>query len=216
MKLCMFTPRELDLERGWPGKIDGDRVIQVAAQTLQAFFTGGGTAREHAVYPLAEVRMLVPVLRPPSIRIFDGDDFHFASPTPLYGPDDDVPVPVQQVEAVLRPAAFIGALEQIGGFTAMNDWHAPELEGAKAFDFATSLGPIVVTPDEHTPPGIDWGALVDHARRNTELLPGDVIAASLVKRVEVVTGETVELELEGIGVLRNRPVRANASTAGSW
>ena len=49
MKLCMFTPVELELERGWPGKIDGDRVIQVAAQTLQAFFTGGGTAREHAV-----------------------------------------------------------------------------------------------------------------------------------------------------------------------
>ncbi len=75
------------------------------------------------------------------------------------------------VEALLRPAAVIGAQEQIGGFTAMNDWHAPELEGAKAYDFATSLGPVVVTPDEHTPPGVDWDALVDQARRNTELLP---------------------------------------------
>ena len=46
----MFTPRELQLERGWPGIIDGETVIQVAAQTLQAFFTGGGTARHHAEY----------------------------------------------------------------------------------------------------------------------------------------------------------------------
>ena len=27
----MFSPRELDLERGWPGRIDGDRVVQLAA-----------------------------------------------------------------------------------------------------------------------------------------------------------------------------------------
>lgn len=206
MKLCMFTPVELELERGWPGKIDGDRVIQVAAQTLQAFFTGGGTAREHAVYPLAEVRFLVPVLRPPSIRIFDGSDFRFANPTSLWGPDEEVPVPVERVEAVLRPAAVMGELEQIGGFTAMNDWRAPELEGAKAWDFATSLGPVVVTPDEHTPPGVDWDALVDQARRNTELLPGDVIAADAVERTGVQRGECAELELRGIGVLRNRVV----------
>ena len=202
----MFTPLDLDLDRGWPGKIDGDRVIQVAAQTLQAFFTGGGMAREHAVYPLADVRMLVPVLRPPSIRIFDGDDFHFANPTSLYGPDEEVSVPSASVEAVLRPAAIIGALEEIAGFTAMNDWHAPELEGAKAFDFAISLGPIVVTPDEHTPAGVDWDALVAHARRNTELLAGDVIAAGPVERRHVQRGELAELELASIGVLRNRAV----------
>ena len=50
----MFTPRDLALERGWPGRIEGDRVIQLAAQTLQSFFTGGGTAREHAEYALAD------------------------------------------------------------------------------------------------------------------------------------------------------------------
>jgi hypothetical protein len=202
----MFTPIELDLERGWPGKLDGERVIQVAAQTLQAFFTGGGTAREHAVYPLAEVRFLVPVLRPPAIRVFDGEDFHFANPTSLYGPDEDVPVPAEPIEAVLRPAAVIGALEQIGGFTVMNDWRAPGLPGAKAWDFATSLGPIVVTPDELIPAGVDWERLVDDARRNTELLPGDVIAADPIDTRAVARGETVELELEGIGVLRNRSV----------
>ena len=64
MKLCMFSPAEQDLERGWPGRIDGDEVVQLAAQTLQAYFTGGGDAREHAVYPLADVVLRSPVLRP--------------------------------------------------------------------------------------------------------------------------------------------------------
>jgi hypothetical protein len=44
----MFTPKALALERGWPGRIEGDRVIQLAAQTIQSYFTGGGVAREHA------------------------------------------------------------------------------------------------------------------------------------------------------------------------
>ena len=43
----MFTPVEHEI-RGWPGRIEGDRVIQLAAQTLESFFTGGGQAREHA------------------------------------------------------------------------------------------------------------------------------------------------------------------------
>ena len=47
VKLCMFSPVGRDLERGWPGRIEGDRVIQLAAQTLQSFFTGGGQARAH-------------------------------------------------------------------------------------------------------------------------------------------------------------------------
>jgi 2-keto-4-pentenoate hydratase/2-oxohepta-3-ene-1,7-dioic acid hydratase in catechol pathway len=202
----MFSPKGLDLERGWPGKIDGDRVIQVAAQTLQAFFTGGGTAREHAKYPLAEVRFRAPVLRPPSVRIFADGDFEFGNPASIYGPDDDVPMPsgAAGLDAVLRPAAVIGADEAIGGFTAMNDWEAVGLEGPKMTDFATSLGPIVVTPDEHTPAGIDWGAVVGRARLNTRLLPGDVIAGHAIHRTRAKTGEVVELELEGIGVLRNR------------
>src|SRR3954471_5902789 len=55
MKLCMFTPRELQLERGWPGVVEGDTVIQLAAQTLQSFFTGGGAARRHAEDDLADL-----------------------------------------------------------------------------------------------------------------------------------------------------------------
>ena len=69
MKLCMFSPKGMALERGWPGRVEGDTVIQLAAQTLQAFFSGGGSAREHARYPLAEVELRPPVRHPPSIRV---------------------------------------------------------------------------------------------------------------------------------------------------
>ena len=72
----MFTPRELELERGWPGIIEGDTVYQLAAQTLQAFFTGGGTARRHAEYALADVDLRPPVVHPPSVRDFYAFEQH--------------------------------------------------------------------------------------------------------------------------------------------
>jgi hypothetical protein len=179
MKLCMFSPRDPFLERGWPGRIDGDRVIQLAAQTLQAFFSGGGQAREHAEYPLAGIVFRAPVLHPPSVRIFDGDDFAFANPAAILAADDDVQGPEGggSIVPVQLEAAIIGADETIGGFTPMVQWTAPAMTGAKSRDFALSLGPIVTTPDEHVPPGIDWERLVAHAAANTRLHPGDILAA---------------------------------------
>jgi hypothetical protein len=201
----MFTPKELALERGWPGRIDGDRVVQLAAQTLQAFFTGGGTAREHAEYPLAEVDLRAPVLHPPSVRVFTGGDFVFANPAAICGPGAIVELPegVTEIRPVLRRAALIGAEGAIGGFTLMNDWRAPALAGAKQHDFAISLGPVVVTPDELEDDGIDWPTLVATAARNTRLLPGDVLAAGADERHAVGAGAVVELELPPFGVLRN-------------
>src|SRR5207302_1108466 len=182
VRLCMFTPRELQLERGWPGIIEGDTVVQVAAQTLSAFFTGGGTARRHAEYGLADVDLRPPVLHPPAVRDFYAFEqhvktaraarglevppewyeipvFYFSNPAAIYGPDAEIPYPegTSELDYELEVAAVIGADGQIGGFTVMNDWSARDLQRkemrvglgpAKGKDFATSLGPIVVTPDE--------------------------------------------------------------------
>jgi hypothetical protein len=171
----MFSPREPFLERGWPGRIDGERVIQLAAQTLQAFFTGGGQAREHAAYRLADVVLRAPVLHPPSVRIFDDSgDFVFANPAAVKAADEDPGV--QGAEPVEHVAAIIGADGTIGGFTPLVEWVAAELNGAKQRDFALTLGPVVTTPDEGIPPGVDWERLVAHAAENTTLYPGDLIA----------------------------------------
>jgi hypothetical protein len=175
----MFSPRELDLERGWPGRVEGDRVIQLAAQTLQSFFTGGGHAREHAVYPLADVVLLAPVLHPPSVRIFEsGKDFRFANPAAIVAADAEVapPAGASTLVPVSRQAAVVGAAGAIGGFTGLVEWTAPELPGEKSRDFALALGPLVTTPDEGLPPGVDWERLLAHAGANTRLLPGDLIA----------------------------------------
>ncbi len=174
MKLCMFSPLDQDLERGWPGRIDGETVIQLAAQTLQAFFTGGGQAREHAEYPLADVVFRAPVLRPPSVRIFDdAGDFAFANPAAIKAAGEDPGVP--GAERVERVAGIIGADGAIGGFTPFIEWVAPQLHGAKQRDFALTLGPVVTTPDEGAPTGVDWERLVEHAAENTALFPGDLI-----------------------------------------
>jgi hypothetical protein len=179
MKLCMFSPMAEELERGWPGRIDGDVVVQLAAQTLQSFFSGGGSAREHARYPLDDVVFRAPVLHPPSVRLFDEDgDFVFANPAAILAAHDVVarPAGVEEIQPVNRVAAIIDADGAIGGFTPMIEWVAPMLEGAKAHDFALSLGPIVTTPDEHVPPGIDWERMRAQAAANTRLYPGDILA----------------------------------------
>jgi 2-keto-4-pentenoate hydratase/2-oxohepta-3-ene-1,7-dioic acid hydratase in catechol pathway len=222
----MFSPKDRDLERGWPGRIDDGSVVQLAAQTLQAFFSGGGTAREHAVYPVDEVRLRPPVLHPPSVRTFTrGYDFLFSNPASVYGPEDEV-VPPEEAHGLdyeLGVAAVIGAEERIGGFTIVNDWIARGLEGAKAKDFAMSLGPIVVTPDEFEGKNVavsarvngerrergevelpySWEELRKYAGRNTRLRPGDVLTLALIRGGPVRQGDRVELDVDGIGVLRN-------------
>jgi hypothetical protein len=174
----MFSPRDQDLERGWPGRIDGDRVIQLAAQTLQAFFTGGGQAREHAEYPLANVVFRAPVLHPPAVRIFESvTNFRFANPAAIVNPD--ARISVAGAVPVQRNAAIIGADGSIGGFTPLVEWTAPELPGEKSRDFALALGPIVTTPDEGYPgwAAEEWEQIVQTATENTRLYPGDIIAS---------------------------------------
>ena len=175
----MFTPVERDLARGWPGRIDGDRVIQLAAQTLQSFFTGGGAAREHAVWPLADVVMRAPVLHPPSVRIFDdGRSFAFANPEAIRHPDEEIEPPegADGLVALERPTALIGTHGEIGGFTTLREWRADGLEPPKDRDFALQLLPVVVTPDEWDADGFDWEGAAAYAARGTILRPGDLLA----------------------------------------
>src|SRR5215203_3308658 len=270
MKLCMFSPKGHDLRRGWPGRIDGDRVVQLAAQTIQSFFSGGGRAREHAEYPLAEVGLRPPVLHPPAVRDFYAFErhvktarglrglemvpdwyevpaFYFSNPAAIYGPEDEVPYPdgTQELDYELEAAAIIGADGQIGGFTVLNDWSARDLQRlemkvglgpAKGKDFATSLGPIVVTPDEFDGSEGEmvarvngeersrgdlgdlyhsWERILEHAARNTTLRAGDVIGSGTVGTGCILEhgderwlrrGDVAELEVDGIGVLTNRVV----------
>lgn len=121
----MFHPADHPMKRGWVGRIDGDRVIHLAAQTLQAFFTGGGAAREHAIYALDGVRLLAPVLYPPGVRVFDAQEtFEFANPAAIIGPGSEVERRGRSEGTLdLRPrvAAVIGAGGEIGGFTVFAD-----------------------------------------------------------------------------------------------
>jgi fumarylacetoacetate (FAA) hydrolase len=241
MKLCMFRPKGVELERGWPGRIDGDHIVQLAAQTLQAFFTGGGAAREHAVYPLADCDLRTPVLHPPCVRVFSPFErgetpfFSFRNTFPIFGPEEEIPYPegVGELDYGLALAAVIGAEGAIGGFTIANDWTARDLARievesgfgpSKSKDFAFSLGPVLVTPDELVGSALvarvnseercgadlheivhPWTELVAHAARNTSLRPGEVIVAGAppAPGPPLVPGDVVELEAEGIGMLRN-------------
>lgn len=153
--------------------------------------------------------------------------FYFTNPAAVRGPDDEISIPAgsSQLDYELEVALVIGVecadvapgrwLDVAAGFTVMNDWSARDLQRremrlglgpAKGKDFATSLGPVLVTPDElpcvesGRPTGamvarvdgrelsrgelgdlhFTWGELVAHASRSTVLRPGDVIGSGTV------------------------------------
>ncbi|HZC06580.1 MAG TPA: fumarylacetoacetate hydrolase family protein [Ktedonobacterales bacterium] len=95
--------------------------------------------------------------------------FYFSNASAVYGTDEDIPYPrlSHELDFELEVAAVIGqagmdisaddAPGYIAGYMVMNDWSARDLQRhemkmnlgpAKGKDFATSLGPWLVTPDE--------------------------------------------------------------------
>ena len=90
---------------------------------------------------------------------FQGPAFYFGNAAAIVGTGAVVrrPKHVDWLDFELELAAIIGADQQIAGFAILNDWSGRDMqmrEGAlglgvhKSKDFATSLGPWLVTPDE--------------------------------------------------------------------
>jgi fumarylacetoacetate (FAA) hydrolase len=192
--------------------------------------------------------------------------FYFTNTSEIYGHNEPVPYPVgsQELDIELEIACVIGregkdiqveeASGYIAGYTIMNDWSARDFQRqdmklnlgpGKGKDFATSLGPWLITPDELATRRTGSGAserydmtmlarvngqelsrgnfnqiyysfpqLIAYASRNVRLRVGDVIGSGTVGTgclLEIGTevhpwfqrGEVIELEINGIGVLRN-------------
>ncbi len=195
--------------------------------------------------------------------------FYFTNNSEIYGHDEPVPYPVgsNELDIELEIACIIGregkdipveeADNYIAGYTIMNDWSARDFQRldmklnlgpGKGKDFATSLGPWLVTPDELASRRTGSGAserydmtmlarvdgqeisrgnfnqiyysfpqMIAYASRNARIRVGDVIGSGTVGTgclLEIGTevhpwfqrGDVIELEIDGIGVLRNRIV----------
>lgn len=163
--------------------------------------------------------------------------FYFSNPASIVDPGATVSPPpgCRELDYELEVAVVVGCevtdlradgwLDAVAGFCVMNDWSARDLQRremrqglgpAKGKDFATSLGPWLVTPDELPDVGsgrpraamvarVDgrersrgeladlhhsWGDLLAHASRGARLRPGDVIGSGTVG-----TGCILELSL---------------------
>ncbi len=175
----------------------------------------------------------------------------------IVGPGQDVLWPsfTQKFDFELELAIVIGkrgtnikaaeARDYIAGFTVMNDFSARDIQKkemsvrlgpAKGKDWATGLGPWLVTPDEIGDPynlemtarinGEVWSRgnsrslfwkfeqMIEFLTLDDTIYPGDVIGSGTVGTgcgLEldrwVKPGDVMELEIEKIGVLRNRVVR---------
>lgn len=94
--------------------------------------------------------------------------FYYSNPHGIFGPDDEIPFPhyTQALDFELEIAVVIGkaginikpenASEHIFGYTIFNDWSARDVQQvemqmglgpAKGKDFASSLGPVIVTSE---------------------------------------------------------------------
>ena len=151
--------------------------------------------------------------------------FYFSNPYAIVGPDDDVPIAPgsHEMDFELEVAAVVGrggsdldpddAETHIAGFCVMNDWSARDIQRremklsmgpVKGKDFATSLGPVLVTPDELADArrgkaydltmtaavnGVEYsrasladiywgfGEMLAYASRGTRIEPGDIIGS---------------------------------------
>ncbi len=172
----------------------------------------------------------------------------------IIGPDDEVKWPsfTEKFDYELELAIIIGkqgknikeseAAHYIAGFMVMNDFSARDIQRkemkvrlgpAKGKDFATAIGPVLVTPDEIKDPyslkmtarinGEKWSEgnsstmyhkfekMIAFASQDETLYPGDLIGSGTVGTgcgLEldrwVKPGDVIELEIEKIGVLRNK------------
>jgi 2-keto-4-pentenoate hydratase/2-oxohepta-3-ene-1,7-dioic acid hydratase in catechol pathway len=151
--------------------------------------------------------------------------FYFSNPYAVCGPDDDIAIPpgCAELDYELEVAAVVGmaganldpeaAQRSIAGYCVMNDWSARDLQRremklsmgpVKGKDFATSIGPVFVTPDEleetrrnqsydlamvATVNGVEYsrasladiywsfGEMLAYASRGTRVETGDVIGS---------------------------------------
>jgi 2-keto-4-pentenoate hydratase/2-oxohepta-3-ene-1,7-dioic acid hydratase in catechol pathway len=171
----------------------------------------------------------------------------------VFGPDDVIAWPqfTEELDYELEVACVLGGRgrdldeDQAGalvfGYTLMNDWSARDIQRkemaarlgpAKGKDFATSLGPCIVTADEIDPRRLELVARVDgevwsegslsgarwtfpqmiaHVSQGEDVWPGDVYGSGtfgggcgLDLGKFLWPGAVVELEADAIGVLRNR------------
>ncbi|GAA4702915.1 fumarylacetoacetate hydrolase family protein [Nocardioides conyzicola] len=150
---------------------------------------------------------------------YDAPTFYFTNPHALYGPGAAIPRPVtcRALDFELEVGVVLGAggsslteaeaEKAIFGYTIVNDWSARDLQSremqvglgpAKGKDFATSIGPWIVTADEL--PSLDlecrvsvngthiggdrlshmhwtFPQMIAYASRDSVVLPGDLLAS---------------------------------------
>lgn len=178
--------------------------------------------------------------------------FYKSNHRAILGPGETVPWPsfTDELDYELEIAMVVGrggrdlsetdAAAHIFGFTLMNDISARDLQRremqvrlgpSKSKDFATVLGPVLVTPDEIDVTDLQVRARIDgdlvtdshtgdmrwsfaqmlaYASRDEDVFPGDVFGSGTVsggcglEHGRMLTpGGTIELQARGIGILAN-------------
>ena len=145
------------------GRLEGERVILLAAVDMVAWLCGEGRGESGESLPLAEVELLAPLPEPRSFRDFyafeghvatgykrrggsvpeawyEAPSFYFSNPASIVGPEQPVRAPSTStmLDFELEIAAVIDAAGEIAGFTLLNDWSARDIQRR---EMTVGLGP---------------------------------------------------------------------------
>jgi 2-keto-4-pentenoate hydratase/2-oxohepta-3-ene-1,7-dioic acid hydratase in catechol pathway len=228
-----------DLRTRSMGRIGLDEARLLAPVRPSKIICVGRNYREHAEELGNEVPQEPLIFfKPPSALLAHGEEIRRPRISQRTDYEGELGVVVGRRCYKLRPDEDVRPY--ILGYTVVNDFTARDLQNkdgqwtrAKGFDTFCPVGPLVT--DELDPwAGIDVETRVDGDVRqqgNTRqfifsldvifryiaavmtLLPGDLIATGTPKGVgPVVTGNVIEVSVEGVGTLRNRVVDEESGT----
>lgn len=145
------------------GRTPTGRVFELASVQLLAPVPEPPAYRDFMTYEGHVRRAMHHMFKVPGYQMpeywYEKPAFYFSNPAAIVGPDAVVkrPAGVVWLDFELEIAAIVGGDGAIAGFTILNDWSARDVQlrestvstGVhKSKDFATSLGPWMVTPDE--------------------------------------------------------------------
>lgn len=234
----------------------GDEVDLLTPLPMPKSIRNFSLSEQHMLDSIETMKKKIGGMEPSLVRIppewYNLPAYYKTTVEEVYGPDDLIPWPqlTGKFDYELELAAVIGrtgrhvaaadATAYIFGFTIYTDWSMRDFQQREMSinmgpglckDFASSLGPCIVTPDEFDVAGARLVAringevwtdttsrlrctfeeLIEYVTQVQTIMPGDVFTSGTVPGGSgseqdrwMPEGAVVELEAQGIGILRNK------------
>lgn len=223
MKLCRF-------------RVGNDTAVRAGVfHEGKVYETDGEKAL--GVFEPGDVQLLAPIAHAPSLRRFNAftsrngrPKFEFGNPAALTGPETEIRFPqdASKLDFEIHIAAVIGTSESdlepreaddyILGFTILNGWAVRDADRhgtPKAWDFAATIGPFLVTPEELDDKVADKTNGKRYNLNMKALVNGEVVASSNLSQMEYTFAELLSEASRGAKLNEGDVISSGCAQGGS-